>query len=703
MKPSVRQLFRTIFAAGMAAGFGLSLPELPAQGIPDSSLYMHNIKGQGEPVDLGQLLDAATQKLVEQDSAAVSDGRVKGTVVTISGNQSVMFPRRIVSNDVINQNNGRTIRFYVWICGEEIEASGNLWLGAPAVRIFLNDANGNHLAGAESLFKTRGTYPWHCYYIDFAVPKNAQLPANDSAVEQEASAAGQVAAVAEDGIDDDFDALFSELGLDDGNAAAQRPVTASGLYLELSCRGGGRAHFGGLNYEVLPAGYSDRRDSMRDAASGTYAPNPQYDELPMMLMYGLDADAPWKFMDGNNAFESLKSRDGLDSYLDKNHGDWLQMQYGIAKLPYIYVTGRALKLADGFESGWLDHLNEKLNAYQDDKTGLWVCGGSPNIAVSAAIVNGCYSPASRKRSDVKSEATPWNAAGDHAKLHFADRIIATLLKCRIDGTAAWNRFCLQEGEFSGNADRRTPDLATTTAAMQLLARAAEQFSPADRQYGEAQNAIRDAWYYCAENFVMPSKNGLWREKADDLMPSRSGAFFFDLIESTRLLEQRVNPSLQAPAITATRIVGDREQLAIEWDGKGAGIVAIRIYCAGGQANKELLTDKNLIGIIEKQAGTFSAGDPYVTIRTIAESARRHWGITPAVMGASYLEEKLNAISRKIAIGVAGKKLTVQPPSELLYQEEDDGGSEDTLKFYLAGVNSYGEITAFTEIATEKTE
>ena len=187
------------------------------------------------------------------------------------------------------------------------------------------------------------------------------------------------------------------------------------------------------------------------------------------------------------------------------------------------------------------------------------------------------------------------------------------------------------------------------------------------------------------------------------MPSRSGAFFFDLIESTRLLEQRVNPSLQAPAITATRIVGDREQLSIEWDGKGAGIVAIRIYCAGGQANKELLTDKNLIGIIEKQAGTFSAGDPYVTIRTIAESARRHWGITPAVMGASYLEEKLNAISRKIAIGVAGKKLTVQPPSELLYQEEDDGGSEDTLKFYLAGVNSYGEITAFTEIATEKTE
>lgn len=654
----------------------------------DSGQYMHNVRGRGTPVDIAQLVSPEdSAKCVEEADAEVDSAVRLKRVVKLDGISALSLSGRVVDNDFINQNNGRTIRFYIWVNAEGVKADGNLWGGSPSVRFFLNDDYGNVSAEAFSLFKTRGTYPWHCYYVDFVIPKNFQLkPAEDG---NDRPAAGRNV------LEEDEKAMLKLI--DDGEEKTAGRITESGLYMELSCAGGGIARFGGLNYEVLQSNYAARREAMLDKASGTYAPNPQYDELPMMLFYGLEKDVPWNFLSGNNSFPNLKTIAGLREYVGKNAGDWFQMQCGIARLPYLFVTSRALSLADGFEDGWLEVLRDELNALQDTQTGLWKSGGRPNVAVTNAIVKGCYSPRTLTRSDVKQSDTPWSAAGNEVKLHDAGKIIETLLSCRVEGTAAWNCHALQDNDPAVEEQKSFPDLATTSAAVELLSRCADCFTPADRQYSEAHKAIREAWYYCVDNFLMPDNSGSWRDNPQSIRRAASGAHMLEIIEASRLLESRINSTLAAPKVMARHEPGDRGQIGVFWEGKENGVVALRVYCAAADTNKELLTDKNLIGIIEKNPGNLRAADPYLVVRKIVDAAMSNYKMTAASAGTDYINAKMKIIPDNLSRGIAGKKTIVQPPGELLYQSDGDTGAHQSLKFYAAAVNSYGELSPFTEI------
>ncbi len=691
MKLPTSQFCKFILSAVMAVAIDMTVtPHANAQQSASGSLYMHNVKAHGELIDFGSLLDNATAKYKSSTEGAVApDGTKLGTVLTVSDSDIAILPARVLKNSFINENNGRTIRFFIWIAAEDVDAKNDLWIGAPSVRLLLNDNYSNVIAKAESQFKTRGTYPWHCYYIDFDIPKNTEL------AEEEPAAAAQVAEAStseEDGDDLDVGDLMDVLV---GNDDQQRSVSANGLHIELACLSGGKAHFAGLSYELLPVGYSEKRESWLDASTGAYAPNPQYDELPMMLMYGLGNAHQWNFLNGNKAFASLKKISGLQEYIAKNSHDWFQMEYGIAHLPYLYTAGTTLKLAEGFEDGWLDALNKELDALQDPTTGLWLCNGSPNILVSAAIVNGCYTPYERKRSDVKREATPWTATSKDVKLHYADKIINTLLDCRLEG-GVWNRFCLQNTEFDPTVNTTAADLAATTAAMQLLGRAMEEFTVADKAYIDAQNAMREAWLYCLDNFMMKSQFGIWRDSIESTVASKNGAYFLELIEATRVLEQRTRSSLALPAsLTAKKIPGDVQEVQVKWDGDGNDIVSLRIYCATADTTKELLSEKHLIGVIEKTPKIMTGKDPYIAVRTIVEAARKNWGVTPEKVGAKYTDAKMKSIPRKLTHSAAGKLVLIKAPNEMVYDNEADNNSG--IKFYIAAVNSYGEHSPFTEI------
>lgn len=692
MKLPTSQFCKLILSAVMAVAIDMTvMPQANAQQSVSGSLYMHNVKANGEAIDFGSLLDQSTAKYKSnREDVAAPNGQKLGTVLTVSNGDTAILPARVLKNSFINENNGRTIRFFIWISGEKVEAKNNLWIGAPSVKLLLNDNYSNVIAKAESQFKTRGTYPWHCYYIDFVIPKNTEL-----SEEAAHSAAPVVEQSASEGESDDigFGDLLDELV---GSNEQQRSVSANGLHIELSCLSSGKAHFAGLSYELLPVGYSEKRESWLDGATGTYAPNPQYDELPMLLMYGLDSAHKWQFLNGNNAFASLKTISGLREYIAKNNHDWFQMEYGIAHLPYLYIAGTNLKLAEGFEEGWLEALGKELDALQDATTGLWLCNGSPNIMVSAAIVNGCYTPFERKRTDVKREATLWNATSKDVKLHNADKIIDTLLGCRLEG-GAWNRFCLQNAEFDSTVNINAADLAATTAAMQLLGRAMEEFTVADKAYIDAQSAMREAWAFCLDNFMMKSQLGIWRDSVESTVASKNGAYFLELIEATRVLEQRTRTSMALPSsVAAKKIPGDIEEVEIKWDGDGGNdIVSLRVYCATADTTMELLSDKHLIGVIEKNPKNMLEKDPYIAVRTIVEAARKNWGVTPEKVGAKYTDEKMKSIPRKLTLGAAGKRVIIKAPSEMVYDNEADNNSG--IKFYIAAVNSYGDHSPFTEI------
>ncbi|MBN1556385.1 MAG: hypothetical protein JXA11_16715, partial [Phycisphaerae bacterium] len=72
----------------------------------------------------------------------------------------------------MDQVRGREVRFFVWLKGKNAGTPRNCWHG-PDMYITFKDAEGNPLAEREGYFQTQGTYPWHCYYQEMFVPREA--------------------------------------------------------------------------------------------------------------------------------------------------------------------------------------------------------------------------------------------------------------------------------------------------------------------------------------------------------------------------------------------------------------------------------------------------------------------------------------------------------------------------------------------------
>ncbi|MBO7741455.1 MAG: hypothetical protein J6S21_02775, partial [Victivallales bacterium] len=354
--------------------------------------YMHGcVDSDAAKIDIRTLLGVEQMNAVDTEAKIVSgDIKVNSAVVRLEGKNYQMNLNGIVLPvDTIQNLAGDTVRFFIWMKGENIGAKGFHWTGAPAVGITLYDDYGNVVTRSESEFKTRGTFPWHCYYVDITLPRTISLTneAYNEAVKP---------------VSDDA-AMIKEL-LGSNSTGRNKP----GLYITLTNFGGGKVWFGGISYtKIGKAG--EHAANWKDKTYGTMAPNPEYDELPVIMFNGLSAENQWNFLNGNKAFGSIKTIAGLTRYLNENGDDWFHQQKAIAKLPYLFVTARELNLGSGFEDKWMNTLKEYLVSKQDEETGLWKSNGVPNILSSAAIAVGCFSPRSQRRSDSEMIPTPWSA------------------------------------------------------------------------------------------------------------------------------------------------------------------------------------------------------------------------------------------------------------------------------------------------------
>ncbi len=642
--------------------------------------FMH---GQSNQSATGlNFIQAADQELLAKlaDGAAPSEfngADVSRPILRLGGDSGLTkatLPNSIISTDDLLANSGKTLRFFFLVKGEGITAENGLWSGAPAIRLELFDSFSNCVATGESLFKTRGTFPWHVYYVDIAIPKTLQMVA--------AKGKGEQAASEDDGLGN----LFNEL-MDGG---MEETVTrTSGLYVTFSCTGGGTVWF------AMPSYQSQGLDSIaKTAFNGSYAPNDEYDELPMMLFYGLPADAQnntYAFLKGNKAQKSLLSIKNMTDYVKANGHDWFHLQNGIANLPFLYHNANKTVT---FEEGWLDALAGAVESLQDPETGFWTTDGKPDLMATAAMVNGCYAPTCVPHNDIVVE-TPSCTLGEAHPLNYGEKIINTLLAARIEGKPVWNAYAFKGTEVGGPAGQMRGDLMATAAAVQLLARAAATLDEGSEAVVQANKAIAQAWKYAVRHFLVSDGKGLWMDNDQTSGISTTGRGFFELAEGARVLEDRVNASLPRPVVEPTISDADATQISVRWPKPEKELVAVRVYYAPRPARGvKTISGKFLVGVLEKSSA-LRAEDPFVMLRKVTLAARNQWGVTPDKVGANYIDIKIKSAPTKLPVALGGKGLLkTVAPQDIAAEAEDMG-------FYAAGVNAYGEMTPVFSLTGEE--
>lgn len=651
-------------------------PSPDAKGAP-ATPYMHGATdGKAIPLNLASFTSPEVlQSHVADQEVLPSLGVGTGAIFCLS-QEEVMLEKSLLTPEEINDCRGQVLRFHVWLKGEEVAQEGNLWAEAPALRLELVDNNGNVVAIADSLFKTRGTFPWHNYYMDMDIPRNVFLSS---------SAVAEVKK----------DQLLDVLGL-----ATETTVRQAGLYLTLFSRGTGKAYFGGLSYEKITRKEQALSPEALDDATATFSPNPPYDELPMLLYYGLDTRLPWRFLDGNESFGSLRTVAGLEAYLQMALKDWFHIQKGVAMLPYLYVTANTLKLSPGFEEGWLETLRGKLEAAQNPETGLWHVEGKPNLLASAALARGCFSPQGIHHNDAVPPKTPWNSMAPDGELKQGVQIIRSLLQERVAG-AAWNSFAFQSPELKKHFGENRTELLPTAAAVLLLAKARDTLPMEEKAYEEAEEAIQAAYAYAVENFVLREGNlYLWKESNTQAQPALSPVGMMQLLNAARTLEHRVNDLLPRPVVSCRRRhSAGLGKADVVWANPEKGLVAVRLYAAPADFNPAMLSEKHLIGVVERPRATPKNQDPLMLAYRLAEGARKYWGVTLADLEAEYLEEKFSTLAsyvggtKNLTAGTAGEKpVTMNVSSPLAFGYAEEEAETIPIKVYAVGVASNGEIT-----------
>lgn len=698
MEPEVSVTGRVIIF-GKDRVDNLWVPERRGQRLPapDASFwrfFMHAQTDVFARIVPWQLVLIPAQAGVMDFSNRVENSVKKSTLpsIKVTGGTQVVPAKPIVSLEQLEKLRGRMIRVFVWIKGQDTGRGNALWHASPTVSMHLKDANDTLVDTTNSVFRTRGTYPWFCYYVDVRVPygiktaadvvkaETAEVPAEGAPAEAEPDNVGSFADLlmlgdGGNGVDDVLENLF-EVVL----------PTGGGLYISLHNPSSGTAWFADLSWREIAERDALANVMMKeqrvDPLSGSLAPNPDYDELPMHIFFGLSKNRPWTFLGGTKVLPNLTQKAQLEAYLDSIEGDWTHMLHVVPYLAYIYNTGQILKCTPAFQDGWSQSLLQRLQALQDPRTGMWTVSEWPNLLVTRRIVENSFRTQHIQRRDRPLHKTPWLSI-DQAPLPMAERLCESILKAQrrdLGGSklAGWNVYAFQPEDLAAPGQANRGDLCATDAAVTTL-RLVQPLLPADRQ-NDVQEAIYGAWDFVMSRLVLP--NGLWRQQDGDTRISHP-RFFFSLIEATPWLEFRQNgepaPQLSVDYITPT-------MLRIGWPKPASPYVAVRIYMAPGELPQGDLREEHIIAILQPNSSSLLAFDPLLALQRIAQAAQERWRITPESEDAVYTAEKLRALSPKVQIVPRGKQaeITMPPP---------EAGAAP-YKLYAAAITRYGEMSGW---------
>ncbi|MBO7619410.1 MAG: hypothetical protein J6T06_02775, partial [Victivallales bacterium] len=322
--------------------------------------------------------------------------------VVLKGGESLIPAKPLVSLSKLATFRGATLRFYIWVKGEGTGARTSLWEGAPWLCFYLKDSQGTLVGMYPSAFCTHGTFPWFCYQIAVDIPYTLAT-AGGTIEAAEAIEDGPVLSWAEMiGLQTD------EVEVEGGEIVLP---AAGGLYVQLKNPTTGKAWFSTISYEKATKQNTPAKDAMVDPVTGSLAPNPDHDELPMHIFFGLADLRKWNFLKGNAAFGDLTRLDGLKAYLSKASGDWSHMLHAVPYLVQIYNVGTQQNQTPEFEKGWLETLGAWLESIRSKNTGLWKLNGRDSLELTEAIIGNCYAPETIARPGEVANQTDWLSIG----------------------------------------------------------------------------------------------------------------------------------------------------------------------------------------------------------------------------------------------------------------------------------------------------
>ncbi|MGI5923231.1 MAG: hypothetical protein ACOX9E_04745 [Lentisphaeria bacterium] len=690
-----------VSATGRVVLFGkervdnLWVPERRGQLLPapDASFWRCFMHGQTDiftRIVPWQLVLSEEQVECLDETATVDNNFKKSTFssLRVAGGAGVVPAKPIIALEQLEKLRGRMIRVFVWIKGKDTGADAALWHSAPTVSLHLKDANDKLVHETTGVFRTRGTFPWFCYYVD--MPIYVALKTTPDVVADAAADAETPAETPEDQLGSFADLLKTDDGgNDDIEALDDFQVSlpqGGGLYVHLNNPQSGTAWFADLSWkEINPRdtfANVSQKELRVDPQTGSLAPNPDYDELPMHIFFGLSKNRPWNFLGGTAALPDLSRNQHLEAYMETVEDDWMHMLHAVPYLAYIYNTGQLLKCTPTFEDEWSQRLLQRLQSLQDPRTGLWTANDRPNLLVTRRIVENSFHTRYILRSDRPEHPTPWLCVNNTA-LPMAAQLCESILKVQrrdMGGSklAGWNIYAFQPDDLAAPGQDNRGDLCATDAAVNILRHALPQLPPPQQK--EVQEAIYGAWDFVMGRLVQP--NGLWRQQDGDVRVSHP-RFFYSFIEATPWLEFRQNGE-EAPSLSVDFITSNR--LRIGWPKPLSRYVAVRIYMAPGDLPQSDLREEHIVAIIQPNSSSLLAFDPLLAMQSIAKAGYERWGVTPESEGATYTAEKLRLLSPKVQVVPRGKQAEITIPTP--------EASQTPHKLYAAAINRYGEMTSW---------
>jgi len=557
---------------------------------------------------------------------------------------------------------GKTVRVFVWMSGKDTGQGRYLWDAVPRADVLLTDGTGKVVSSWQGLMATRGTFPWRCYYRDITLPDPARPVA---------------------------ELVTTDVG--DGLARTR------GVYLRLTNPASGTAWFSTPSWEVVGLANTYAPGDLQDPFTGSMAPNPWYDELPVHLASpsvryrGTDPAYAWAFLGGRARgaanVADVTTKAGLEAYLkmvaanDPHH-----LVHGMARLPEWLHAGLVFKCLPPTEPDLLAFLGERVRAGQDAQTGFWGYAQAPqSMAATAAIVERAFGGSAFKRADKTATVQAWLTCGE-APLANTEAIAKTVLGLQATADEAkrtkggWTGTAMTSADTALVAMDRNCSLAATADAVFLLRRCAEGQSPALQT--RCERAVREAVEHVWATCLQPS--GLWKQSEGDLAPTMGGVMA-RLIEASPLLEFRVSPQIRAPQVPEAVTPADGV-VRIAWTAPGEEAVSLRLYVAPEGVTADKLGDQYLAGVLCKADGEdVRVLDPMVTVLAMRRQGRLQWGPAGFDEGG-YTAAKLKGLPDPLPTTMKGEPLAVALPRD------------KAVALYACAANAYGEVSRPVVIA-----
>ena len=650
----------------------------------DWRYFMHGMKDAAAyPLAWDEFISESQEKFL--DKATVLKTPVKTSNVPpilLEGGEMMIPAKPLLSLNTLASFRGSTLRFYIWIKGENTGARTSLWEGAPWLCFYLKDSQGTIVASYPSIFSTRGTFPWFCYQIAVDIPYS--LATSGSTAESTDAAGGESTVSWAELIgfrtDVDNEAEADELQL----------PAAGGLYVQLKNPTTGKAWFSTISYEKVTERNTPAKDAMVDPVTGSLAPNPDYDELPMHIFFGLADLRKWNFLKGNHAFGDMTRLDGLKAYLRMASGDWSHMLHAVPYLVQIYNVGTQQNQTPEFEKGWLETLGAWLEASRSRSTGLWKLNGRDSLELTEAILGNCYSPENLPRPGEVAARTDWLSIDGKPVTKAAEMAEAVLSVQEYDPKnpgvlAGWTRYAFQSRDLKeSDLKRMAFELCSSNAAVAILAQCLPQVDNALKR--RINDSMKAAWEYAMRTVF--TNDGKWYQ--NDAVPQLNGpAFALDFLNSTPWLEPRAVASVAKPKVKVDFVGNDA--VRVTWEEPADKAVSLRIYALDKDSDTSVLPADRLVGIIQKPAKGIKGLDPLLAAKQICEAGRETWGMTPEKAGADYLAKTVKVLNPRLKIAKNSLDIQVSKPEAL----------SDAV-FWIVAVQPYGEISKPVELV-EKAE